>query len=620
MAINDGIFADGGGGGGGSGGVVTGLSINGSDVLSLTQDAGTSPLTVDLSQLNDSDHGGLSGLLDDDHTQYFLLAGRAGGQTAFGGLVAADGLTLAANAAGNDGLITLDSEVRMDFNPTGTGLTHFMNVIPTYTGAAGLNGGFNYSPNITVTSAVSIIEAIRGLPTITQEAATAFSAFTLFQALPIVRTVNTSFNPMQALILNAGPTSEVAVAGTPPANPSMQGMNFAPQTRATVVGAVSTVTTQTAVRMQPTFSTVGFSTANLGTLRGLHCSNPTVALFQPQAGVETLTAFVGVDIDAIPFGGNVTKRALRSALVNQTNTLMIENTGGADSDFGAGDIRFDDLAGIQLGTGQDLLISWGNAAEYFWQWNASNDQLRWSNPSSNRYIFQTENGNADGELNMGFEKFSFGQTGVVGNQVGVFVANARATGVAGGWADFLLTQAGNLTIDHTMSDVSAWVINPISLTSGAGSITGFVAGLQVGQTNSGLGGADTMALRVNGRSHKRGVDELPPLSPASLTADVNDYAPATGSAMRQVWRLTTDDLGARNVTGIAIQQGNDTQWITNVGTVDNIVLQHQNGGSVAANRIISPTGADLTLGPDESALLWYDDTTTRWRILYHTGA
>ena len=129
-----------------------------------------------------------------------------------------------------------------------------------------------------------------------------------------------------------------------------------------------------------------------------------------------------------------------------------------------------------------------------------------------------------------------------------------------------------------------------------------------------------MALRVNGRSHKRGVDELPPLSPASLTADVNDYAPATGSAMRQVWRLTTDDLGARNVTGIAIQQGNDTQWITNVGTVDNIVLQHQNGGSVAANRIISPTGADLTLGPDESALLWYDDTTTRWRILYHTGA
>jgi len=40
------------------------------------------------------DHGSISGLLDDDHTQYVLLAGRAGGQDIIGGTQAGDDLTL----------------------------------------------------------------------------------------------------------------------------------------------------------------------------------------------------------------------------------------------------------------------------------------------------------------------------------------------------------------------------------------------------------------------------------------------------------------------------------------------------------------------------------------------
>lgn len=45
--------------------------------------SGTTPIT---------DHGGLSGLGDDDHAQYLLLAGRAGGQTAYGGTAASENL------------------------------------------------------------------------------------------------------------------------------------------------------------------------------------------------------------------------------------------------------------------------------------------------------------------------------------------------------------------------------------------------------------------------------------------------------------------------------------------------------------------------------------------------
>ncbi len=60
------------------------------------------------------DHGSeLTGLGDDDHTQYFLLAGRSGGQTASGGTVASDDLTLDANTAANDGQIVLQSQVEL---------------------------------------------------------------------------------------------------------------------------------------------------------------------------------------------------------------------------------------------------------------------------------------------------------------------------------------------------------------------------------------------------------------------------------------------------------------------------------------------------------------------------
>lgn len=41
-----------------------------------------------------TDHGALTGLSDDDHTQYALLAGRSGGQTLYGGTAANDDITI----------------------------------------------------------------------------------------------------------------------------------------------------------------------------------------------------------------------------------------------------------------------------------------------------------------------------------------------------------------------------------------------------------------------------------------------------------------------------------------------------------------------------------------------
>lgn len=56
------------------------------------------------------DHGGLSGLTDDDHTQYALLAGRSGGQTLTGGTASGDDLKLRSTTHATKGDIILNDE------------------------------------------------------------------------------------------------------------------------------------------------------------------------------------------------------------------------------------------------------------------------------------------------------------------------------------------------------------------------------------------------------------------------------------------------------------------------------------------------------------------------------
>ena len=58
------------------------------------------------------DHGTISGLLDDDHTQYALLAGRGGGQTLIGGIAASNDLTLESTSDVTKGFVVFQSSLR----------------------------------------------------------------------------------------------------------------------------------------------------------------------------------------------------------------------------------------------------------------------------------------------------------------------------------------------------------------------------------------------------------------------------------------------------------------------------------------------------------------------------
>jgi len=113
------------------------------------------------------------------------------------------------------------------------------------------------------------------------------------------------------------------------------------------------------------------------------------------------------------------------------------------------------------------------------------------------------------------------------------------------------------------------------------------------------------------------------ISPAQITTDVDDYqGQGLYTLMRGMLRLSTDAsriMSGIDATTADYSEPDDMLWVINIGSFD-LVLGHQDTGSLAANRIISPTGADLILGPDESAHIWYDGVTARWRILETTGA
>jgi hypothetical protein len=99
-------------------------------------------------------------------------------------------------------------------------------------------------------------------------------------------------------------------------------------------------------------------------------------------------------------------------------------------------------------------------------------------------------------------------------------------------------------------------------------------------------------------------------SPAQITSSQNNYAIGSYSVLR----LTSS--GSFNITGFAGGVQGKVLWIINANpSTGTLTLVSESGLSDAANRIWLQSGSTLALAPKAVAMLWYDSTTARWRVL-----
>lgn len=89
--------------------------------VALSYNDASNQLVADIVQ-SGVDHGSISGLLDDDHSQYALLAGRSGGQSLTGGTAASNNLTLSSTSSVTKGKINLGASAAFDEANTRLGI------------------------------------------------------------------------------------------------------------------------------------------------------------------------------------------------------------------------------------------------------------------------------------------------------------------------------------------------------------------------------------------------------------------------------------------------------------------------------------------------------------------
>lgn len=104
-----------------------------------------------------------------------------------------------------------------------------------------------------------------------------------------------------------------------------------------------------------------------------------------------------------------------------------------------------------------------------------------------------------------------------------------------------------------------------------------------------------------------------------LTADVAAFVLPVNNSGRFIVLIDADALGPWTIQGVVNDRLADSFYFLNTGT-NSFLLGHEDAGAAAEDRIISPSQLDITLDLDEMAKLWYDEVSTRWRILETTGA
>lgn len=263
----------------------------------------------------------------------------------------------------------------------------------------------------------------------------------------------------------------------------------------------------------------------------------------------------------------------------------------------AGDMTVEFIARLERLTGNDYIVSFAGSGES----SAVNSQYSIATPSSlpSHFYFLSESGSG---VDAVYEPEDLWPIGTPFH--------------------FALTRA---------SDVISFYINGVQAGASSGTLTTptgggsgtFNIGSFEGISSFIFGGVASVKLIASALTAVQVKDEynrtLGPVygiqdsvvTPTTLTADADDYNP-TRFGTAETFRVSAD--APRTITGF--ESGNIAtakRTIINVG-VQPIDLSHNDPASVAANRLLVPGGAAVTMLPDASVTLQFDAVASKWRI------
>lgn len=120
-----------------------------------------------------------------------------------------------------------------------------------------------------------------------------------------------------------------------------------------------------------------------------------------------------------------------------------------------------------------------------------------------------------------------------------------------------------------------------------------------------IGGSNASSTSIGAALLVTGV-----VSPTAFAASADNLAIGNVAHVR----VTTNNAGAQNLTGMTGGADGRIVYITNIGATDSVVLKHD-ATSTAANRFYGPNAADVTLRVKGSVWAMYDGTLSRWLIM-----
>jgi hypothetical protein len=528
------------------------------------------------------------------------------------------------------GFVNLDSPVIFGPYSGVTGALYGFTYNATETFTAGfVGGGLSFAGQITFSNSLFIYESFRGAPTITSDVAPGFAAYTVLQSLPLLVAGSAAGeNPLAPIVLNAAPSIRNPVSGVRSITDST-GVNVTTQMQATAAFAVMTADTTTGLTMAPKFSTVATSQISFGIVRGLWGQNIIPGLFQPSAGIEVMDRYALVDCANIAFGGSVERAVVRSEMIAGVGKWFMLNVGGAESDFGLGDIHLDNSTFMKFGntiSDPGMVLFWDPGTGQFrfsTFFDVGGSPLALNSTSASEWRLGQLNDSFRIGLQIDVNAISFGTVTATPDDANWFALygapNLRTPNVPGEYADILYSAAGSLDIDGlAMSEVSSLKVNSLGILLSGGSIDD-LANVRI-EGMASFGATLVHSLQMTGRFTLDGAISYGSESPAQLLANTNNWSLAPNNAMRTIVLMDSD--GAYNITGIlssfGFAQDGDQRTIINTSAFI-MTFTDEDVLSDAANRFQNANNGPITVAPGGSATYRYEGGVSRWQQLYLTG-